>query len=334
MGAMDGMQLLRPQPVAEAPLTLVTSPDPVVGPGEVRITVQACAVCRTDLQIAEGDLAAQRLPVIPGHQVVGRISELGPGVDGSRLGVTVGVGWLASTCGTCDMCRRGLENLCRKATFTGWHRDGGYASSMVARDDFCFPISAELDPVDAAPLLCGGIIGYRAFKLTGLGRGGRLGLYGFGASALLVAQVARHLGCEVYVVTRGEEARARARDLGATWVGGLGEPPPVSLHAAITFAPVGSVVVDALRHLDRAGACVVNAIHLDGVPQFPYQDLYWERRLISVANFTREDSRELLQLAREIPIRTLHDTFRLGDANIALQRLKHEQVRGAAVLLP
>ncbi len=328
------MRLLRPAPVEEAPLGAVSLPEPVPGPGEVRIAVQACAVCRTDLQLAEGDLAARGLPVTPGHQVVGRVAELGEGVDPSRLGQTVGVGWLASTCSSCDMCRRGLENLCRQATFTGWDRDGGYASSMVARADYCYPVPAALDPVDAAPLLCGGIIGYRAFKLTGLGRGDRLGLYGFGASALLVAQVARHVGCEVYVVTRGEEARARARDQGATWVGSLGERPPVPLQGAITFAPVGSVVIDALRGLDRAGVCVVNAIHLDRMPQFPYQDLYWERRLLSVANFTRQDSRELLQMAMEIPIRTLHDTFRLSDANLALQRLKHEQVRGAAVLLP
>lgn len=334
MEGMEAMRLLRPAPVEEAPLAAVSPPDPVPGPGEVRIAVQACAVCRTDLQIAEGDLAAKRLPVVPGHQVVGRIAGLGEGVDPSRLGATVGVGWLASTCGSCDMCRRGMENLCRQATFTGWDRDGGYASSMVARADYCYPIPAAMDPVDAAPLLCGGIIGYRAFKLTGLGRGDRLGLYGFGASALLVAQVARHAGCEVYVVTRGEAARARAREQGVTWVGSLGEAPPAPLHAAITFAPVGAVVVDALRSLDRAGICVVNAIHLDRIPQFPYQDLYWERRLLSVSNFTREDSRELLQLAVEIPIRTLHDTFRLGDANLALQRLKHEQVRGAAVLLP
>jgi len=331
---MEAMQLQRPAPVEEAPLVAVSLPDPIPGPGEVRIAVQACAVCRTDLQIAEGDLTAKRLPIVPGHQVVGRVDALGPGVDRLRLGATVGLGWLASTCGTCDMCRRGLENLCRQATFTGWDRDGGYASMVVARDDFCYPISAEIEPVDAAPLLCGGIIGYRAFKLTGVGRGDRLGLYGFGASALLVTQVARHLGCEVYVVTRGEAARARARELGAAWVGGLGEPPPVPLQAAITFAPVGSVVVDALRSLDRAGTCVVNAIHLDGVPQFPYQDLYWERRLLSVANFARQDSRELLQLAREIPIRTLHDTFPLAEANTALQRLKHERIAGAAVLLP
>jgi propanol-preferring alcohol dehydrogenase len=328
------MRLIRPAPAEESPLLPVTLPSPNLRAGEVRLEVLACAVCRTDLQIAEGDLAAKGLPIVPGHQVVGHVVELGEGVHQPELGSLVGVGWLSSTCGSCDMCRRGLENLCRKATFTGWDRDGGYATELVARAGYCYPLPIGMEPVEAAPLLCGGIIGYRAFRLTGLTQGGRLGLYGFGASALLVAQVARHFGCEVYVVTRGKEAQERAREQGATWVGSLGERPPEPLQAAITFAPVGSVVAEALRGLDRGGVCVVNAIHLDRVPEFPFQDLYWERRLLSVANFTRQDSLELLQLAPQIPIRTQHERFPLRDANLALQRLKEDRVRGAAVLLP
>jgi propanol-preferring alcohol dehydrogenase len=328
------MRLVRPAPIEESPLLPVTLPPPNLRAGEVRLEVLACAVCRTDLQITEGDLPAKGLPIIPGHQVVGRVAELGAGVQQPELGSLVGVGWLSSTCGRCDMCRRGLENLCREATFTGWDRDGGYATELVARAEYCYPLPNGMEPAQAAPLLCGGIIGYRAFRLTGLAQGGRLGLYGFGASALLVAQVARHFGCEVYVVTRGKEAQERAREQGATWVGAPGETPPEPLQAAITFAPVGSVVADALRGLDRGGTCVVNAIHLDRVPEFPFQDLYWERRLLSVANFTRQDSRELLQLAPQIPIRTQSEIFPLRDANLALQRLKEDRVRGAAVLLP
>ena len=328
------MRLEQPGAVEDAPLQKVELPDPVPGAGEVAIEVEACAVCRTDLQIAEGDLEAHRSPVVPGHQAVGRVVQVGEGVSSDRLGTRVGVGWLASTCGRCDMCRRGLENLCREATFTGWDRDGGYATRLAARADFCYPMPDGLAAEAAAPLLCGGIIGYRSYRLTGVGRGDRLGLYGFGASALLVCQVAVYEGCEVYVVTRGQEARERARAAGASWVGDLGQRPPVPLQAAITFAPVGSVVAAALQSLDRAGMVAVNAIHLDHIPEFPYADLYWERRLQSVANFTRQDSRELLELAARIPIRTSIEVHKLADANLALQRLKHDQVAGAAVLIP
>lgn len=331
---MEVMQLARPGPAESSPLERGRRPAPVPGPGELLIGVEACAVCRTDLQIAEGDLQAKHLPIVPGHQIVGRVERLGEGADPGLAGRRVGVGWLAGTCGVCDMCRRGLENLCRTAEFTGWDRDGGYAELAVARSDFCYPIPDGLEPVDAAPLLCGGIIGYRAFKLAGVGSGDRLGLYGYGASALLVAQVARHIGCEVHVVTRGEAAQQRAREEGAAWVGTLGERPPVPLTAAITFAPVGSVVVEALSALDRAGVCIVNAIHLDGIPEFGYPALYWERRIQSVANFTRQDSAELLRLAAEIPIRTRHDLYPLRDANRALQDLKQDRVDGAAVLVP
>ncbi|MHB1499896.1 MAG: zinc-binding alcohol dehydrogenase family protein [Candidatus Dormibacteria bacterium] len=328
------MRLARPADVDEAPLEPLDLPDPLPGPGEVVIETRACAVCRTDLQIVEGDLETHRHPLIPGHQAVGPVVAVGAGVGADQLGRMVGVGWLGSTCGQCDMCHRGLENLCRAATFTGWDRDGGYASRLVARADFCHPMPEGMSPEDAAPLLCGGIIGYRAYRLAGVTRGDRLGLFGFGASALLVCQLAVHAGCEVYVVTRGQDARRRAMEGGAIWAGDLGERSPRRLHAAITFAPVGSVVVDALESVDRAGVVVVNAIHLDRIPDFPYRHLYWERRLLSVANFTRQDGRELLELANRIPIRTVIERHSLDDANLALQRLKHDQVQGAAVLIP
>ena len=328
------MELSHPGAAETSPLHLVSRPDPVPGDGEVLIEVQACAVCRTDLQIVEGDLEAHQLPLVPGHQVVGRVLAAGPGAAPLGQGELVGVGWLARTCGVCDMCRRGRENLCRRAEFTGWDRDGGYATHMVASREYCYPIPRGLSAVDAAPLLCGGIIGYRSFKLAEVGPGDRLGLYGFGASALLVAQVAIHQGCQVYVVTRGTAAQERARAAGATWVGAPGQPPPEPLQAAITFAPAGAVVVEALRALDRAGSLVINAIHLDRVPEFEYQHLYWERRVQSAANFTRQDSAELLHLASEIPIRTQHEEFPLEDANQTLLKLKTDGVRGAAVLIP
>ena len=328
------MRLDHPGDVDGSPLRRVELPDPVPGPGEVALEVEACAVCRTDLQLVEGDLEPHAEPVVPGHQAVGRVVATGAGVPPDLMGTRVGVGWLASTCGSCDMCRRGLENLCRAAAFTGWDRDGGYASRMLVRADFGYPMPEGLSAESAAPLLCGGIIGYRAYRLSGVGRGDRLGLFGFGASALLVCQLAVHEGCHVFVVTRGRAAQERARASGASWVGDLGQTPPQPLQAAITFAPVGSVVVSALKSVDRAGVVVVNAIHLDRVPEFPYADLYWERRLLSVANFTRQDSRELLELAAAIPIRTMAELHPLEEANLALQRLKHDQVAGAAVLLP
>jgi len=328
------MELLAPAPVASRPLRSGQRPDPKPGRGEVRLRVEACAVCRTDLQIATGDLPAKRLPIVPGHQIVGRVVELGEGLPEALMGQRLGVGWLASACGHCDFCRAGRENLCREATFTGWDRDGGYASQVTVRADFGQRLAEDGDPVQLAPLLCGGVIGYRAFRCAGLRRGDRLGLFGFGASALLVAQLAVAEGCEVYVVTRDESARRRATEHGAAWVGAPGDRPPVPLQGAITFAPVGSVVVDALRALDRGGTCVVNAIHLDRIPEFPYDLLYWERRLMSVANFTRQDASEFLELAQRIPIRTMVEQFPLDQANEALRQLQDDGVPGAAVLIP
>lgn len=326
--------LSAPAPPQSRPLAWERRADLQPGPGEVLLEVEACAVCRTDLQIATGDLGARTLPIVPGHQVVGRVVGLGPEVPGELQGSRLGVGWLASTCGRCEFCCGGRENLCPASTFTGWDRDGGFASQVVVSAAFAYPLPAAGAAMELAPLLCGGIIGYRALRLTGLEAGQRLGLFGFGASALLVAQVALHRGLEVFVSSRGAPARARARALGVAWVGDAGTAPPAPLQGAITFAPAGAVVVAALQALERGGICVVNAIHLDGIPSFPYPLLYWERRLMSVANFTREDSRELLRLADEIPIRTLAEPLPLRQANVALARVQADLVQGAMVLVP
>jgi propanol-preferring alcohol dehydrogenase len=329
---MRALVLERPRPAAGNPLVLRERPDPEPGPGELLLAVTACGVCRTDLQLAEGDLPARRLPVVPGHQAVGRVLAVGPGVEDWRPGDRAGVAWLAGACGTCTRCREGRENLCEHAVFTGWDRDGGFADRMTARADFALRLPDRFPDLEAAPLLCGGVIGYRALRLSGIEPGGRLGLYGFGASALLAIQVARHWGCEVYVATRSERERRRALELGAAWAGGYEDPPPVPLDAAVTFAPAGSVVVAALRALDRGGTVVINAIHLDRMPAFPYEHLWWERALRSVANFTRSDAREFLALAAEIPLRTAVDEYPLVDANAALARLSAGEVEGAAVL--
>jgi propanol-preferring alcohol dehydrogenase len=328
------MVLERPAPIATAPLRRAA---PVLGEpadGTIRIRVGACGVCRTDLQLCEGDLAARKLPIVPGHQVVGRVEAVGPGVTGWRVGDRAGVAWLAGADGTCDKCRSGRENLCAQATFTGWDVDGGYAAQVTARADFALPIPDGFDDLAAAPLMCGGVIGYRSLARSGIEPGGRLGLYGFGASALITIQVARHWGCRVFVATRGAAESERARALGAEWTGGYDERPPEPLDAAITFAPSGDVVHAALRAVDRGGTVAINAIHLDRVPELPYEELWWERRLASVANFTRADARAFLELAAKIPIKTEFETFPLAEANVALDRLKRGEVRGAAVLVP
>jgi alcohol dehydrogenase, propanol-preferring len=329
---MHAMQLSRPAPLGARPLAPVDRPDPAPGPGELLIRVTACGVCRTDLQLCEGDLPARALPVVPGHQIVGRVAALGAGADGFLEGERVGVAWLGGACGTCALCLEGRENLCERATFTGWDRDGGYASSVVARADFTLKLPERFEDEAAAPLLCGGVIGYRSLKVSGVRPGGRLGLFGFGASALLALQIARHWGCRVFVCTRSVTEQARARDLGAEWAGGYDETPPEPLDAAVTFAPAGDVVVSALRATDRGGVVAINAIHLDAIPTFSYDLLWWERSLRSVANFTRADARELLELAAAVPLQTSFDVFPLDEANVALGRLKAGAVNGAAVL--
>ena len=329
---MRAALLERPAPAGDGPLVVTSRPDPIPAPGELLLRVSACAVCRTDLQICEGDLEARRLPVVPGHQAVGIVEALGEGVEGWRVGDRAGVAWLAGACGDCPRCDAGRENLCEAAQFTGWDRDGGFAERLTVRADFAHALPEGLDAVEAAPLLCGGIIGYRALRLSGIEPGGRLGLYGFGASARLALQVATHWGCEVFVATRSPRDRQRALALGAVWAGDTADTPPAPLDAAVTFAPAGEVVVAALRAVDRGGTVAVNAIHLDRVPEFPYELLWWERSLRSVANFTRRDAREFLALAAEIPLRTETEVYPLDDANQALADLAAGRVSGAAVL--
>jgi propanol-preferring alcohol dehydrogenase len=330
---MRAMILNHPGPAPSGRLRLVELPDPVPAPGEIVVRVAACAVCRTDLQICEGDLAARTLPIVPGHQVVGWVESIGDGVTSLSRGDRVGTGWIGSTCGECRHCEAGHENLCERAAFAGWDRHGGFATRMAMRADFAFRLPETFSEIAAAPLLCGGVIGYRSLKRSGIKPGGRLGLYGFGASALLAIQVARHWGCRVFVCTRSDVEQKRALSLGAEWTGDYASPPPEPLDAAVTFAPSGVVVRAALRALDRGGTVAINAIHLDRVPDLPYKEIWWERSLCSVANFTRQDAHELLDLAARIPIRTSVETHPLNDANNVLERLRRGTVNGAAVLV-
>jgi propanol-preferring alcohol dehydrogenase len=329
---MRAARLHHPAPIATGPLVLDDVAEPTPGPGELLLDVAACAVCRTDLQLVEGDITAQQLPFTPGHQAVGRVVAVGDGVTGTTTGERVGVGWLGWVCGECRFCASGRENLCETAQFTGWHRDGGFAEQMLIDARFAFPLPAELADVAAAPLLCGGVIGYRSLRVSGIQPGGRLGLFGFGASASLAIQVAVHWGCEVYVATRSKSEQERARRLGAVWAGGYEDAAPVPLDAAITFAPAGDVVIAALRALDRGGVVAVNAIHLDRVPAFDYGWLWLERQIRSVANFTRRDATEFLALAAQIPVRTEVSVLPLAEANRALRELARGNTRGTAVL--
>jgi len=326
------MRLHQPGPPTADRLRADEVPEPVAGPGELVVQVGACGVCRTDLQIASGDLAARRLPITLGHQAVGRIVEIGPEATGWTIGERIGAYWLAHACGHCRFCRSGRENLCTEAEFTGWDRDGGFAQFMSVEAAVAVPVPSAMSDIQAAPLLCGGVIGYRALRRANVEPGDRVGLFGFGASALCAIQVARHWGCEVYVCTRSVDEQQRARELGAVWAGGYEDACPVRLDAAVTFAPVGWVVTRALAALDRGATVAVNAIHLDEIPAFDYADLWWERSIASVANVTRADAREFLELAGAIPIATSVDVFALEDATAALAALEAGRVRGAAVL--
>jgi propanol-preferring alcohol dehydrogenase len=326
-------QILREtRPAEDNPLTLADLPVPEPGPDQIRLRVRACGVCHTDLHLVEGELDLPKLPVVPGHQIVGTVDTLGDGVTRFTRGDRVGVPWLYSTCGQCDYCRRGQENLCDNARFTGLHADGGFAEYMVVPAAFAYPIPEGFPDEQAAPLLCAGIIGYRSLRLSEIQPGGRLGLYGFGASAHVTIQVARHWGCEVYVFTRSAEHQRHALALGAAWVGQAQDTPPAELDSAITFAPAGWLVPEVLRVLRKGGTLAINAIHMSPVPEMPYALIYGERTVRSVANATRQDGIELLQLAAEIPIHTDVELYPLEDANAVLQRLKQAEVQGAAVL--
>ena len=331
---MRALVLETPRSATDSPLALVSRPTPAPTAGELLLRVTACAVCRTDLQIAEGDLAAHRLPIVLGHQAVGRVEVVGDGVTGWSVGDRAGVTWLAGFDGTCARCLEGRENLCASAEFTGWDRDGGFAEYQTVRADVAVALPDGIEDLQAAPLLCGGVIGYRSLGISGIRDGGRLGLYGFGASARLTIQVATHRGCRVFVCTRSEQERSRALALGAEWAGGYDDAPPEPLDAAITFAPSGNVVIAALQALDRGATVAINAIHLDRVPEFSYDALWWERTLRSVANVTRRDAAEFVALASEIPIHPDIEVHPLADGNIALQRVASGAVDGAAVLVP
>ncbi|HEU4587287.1 MAG TPA: zinc-dependent alcohol dehydrogenase family protein [Gemmatimonadales bacterium] len=318
---------------ARAPLHPAELPIPSPGPGRVLLQVRACGVCRTDLHVADGELAEPKLPLVLGHEIVGVVVERGPGATRFALGNRVGVPWLGWTDGTCRYCRTGHENLCDHARFTGYQVDGGYAEYTVADERYCFPLPPEYDDVAAAPLLCAGLIGYRALKAAGPAE--RLGLYGFGAAAHLVAQLARHQGREVFAFTRPGDAKGQAfaRELGAVWAGGSDAAPPARLDAAILFAPVGALVPAALQAVAKGGTVVCAGIHMSPIPSFSYDLLWGERTVKSVANLTRRDGEEFLPLAAKAGVRTWAEPFPLEQANVALDRLRGGQIEGAAVLV-
>jgi alcohol dehydrogenase, propanol-preferring len=329
MPAMRAMLLDR----VGVPLRATELPVPEPGPGQVRVRVRACAVCRTDLHVLDGELPRPKLPLVPGHEIAGVVDALGPGATRYRVGERVGVPWLGWTCGECAHCRAGRENLCAAARFTGYTLDGGYADHCVADERFCFALPAAFGDVAAAPLLCAGLIGYRSLVKTGDAE--RIGIYGFGAAAHLVAQVAIAQGREVYAFTRPGDTAAQdfARDIGATWAGGSDEPAPVELDAALIFAPVGALVPLALQAVAPGGTVVCGGIHMSDIPAFPYEWLWQERSVVSVANLTRRDGEEFLRLAATVPVRTETETFPLAAANEALARLRAGRLRGAAVLV-
>jgi alcohol dehydrogenase, propanol-preferring len=329
---MRAMVLHKPGPVEEAPLRLEEVTLPVPHDGEVRVQVRCCGICHTDLHIVEGDLALPHLPIIPGHQIVGFVEALGPHVRMHKEGDRVGIPWLHSTDGSCYYCRHGSENLCDNAQFTGFHVDGGYAESAVVGENFAYRISDKFSDEHAAPLLCAGIVGYRSYRISGARPGDRLGLYGFGASAHLVLQLARHQGCEAYVFTRADTHRELATRLGAVWAGRAEDNPPAPLDCAIIFAPAGSLVPLALRTLRKGGTLALAGITMSAIPEMDYSLLYQERTIRSVANSTRQDCREFLDLAAQASLETEIELFDLAQANEALQSLKKSQIRGAGVL--
>ncbi|MDB5050457.1 MAG: putative alcohol dehydrogenase [Fibrobacteres bacterium] len=308
-------------------------PEPVPGPGEIRLKVLACGVCRTDLHLVSGDLEPGKPDLVPGHQAVGRVDAVGPGAEGFRVGDTAGATWLYLTCGRCIYCVTGRENLCDRIRFTGMHADGGYAEAMVIPATHAVPLPEGLSAPDTAPLLCAGVIGYRSLKLSGVLPGQILGLFGFGASAHITLQIALRMGCRICVFSRDDAHRRHALSLGAAWAGRLEDNPPEPLHGAITFAPSGRVAVEALRKLRKGGTVAVNAVHMDTLPAFPYSSLYQERCIRSVANITREDIREFMALAAAGPFRVKINPFPLAEANIALARMLASDFQGAAVLL-
>lgn len=315
-------------------LQLEARPDPVPGPGEVLVRVSACAVCRTDLHVVDGDLPQVKIPVVPGHEIVGRVEALGAGVTQFAVGARVGIPWLGGTCGACTFCGTGRENLCDRPTFTGYSRDGGFASEVVADANYAFALPDRLSDIEAAPLLCAGLIGWRCLAKAPEGRA--LGLYGFGAAAHIIAQIATHQSRRVYAFTRPGDKAAQmlARSLGCVWAGGSDEAPPETLDAAIIFAPVGALVPAALREVRKGGRVICGGIHMSDVPMFPYRLLWGEREVVSVANLTRADAREFFAVAATVPLTVHTTTYPLERANDALSDLRDGRLTGAAVLVP
>jgi propanol-preferring alcohol dehydrogenase len=321
-----------PAPIGTRPLRLEERPDPEPGADEVRVRVHACGCCRTDLHVCEGDLDLPHLPVVPGHQVVGVVDALGAACTRLTVGARVGVAWLHRTDGTCAACRRGDENLCERAEFTGWTVDGGYADAIVVPEDFAVTLPDGLDDLEAAPLLCAGVIGYRALRRAEVQPGDRVALMGFGASAHLALQVLRHWGCETFVLTRGAGHRELAHELGAAWVGHAAELPPATCDRAVVFAPAGELVPVALDVVRPGGTVSLAGIHMSDIPSFEYRRLWQERTLRSVANMTRRDAQEFLDLAAEASVRVSAAVYPLAEANDALAAISSDAVRGAAVL--
>jgi len=330
--SMKASILRVPAAIESRPIEMVQLPKPVPVGREVLVRIHACGVCRTDLHVTEGELAPRKSPIVLGHQAVGVVEVNGPEASRFEVGARVGIPWLHSTCGVCEYCRSGRENLCEKATFTGWMADGGYAEYAVAREDFVYALPEGFSDLHVAPLLCAGIIGFRTLRLSGIEPGGKLGMYGFGAAAHVAIQVARHWKIEVYAITRDARHRQLALDLGATWAGDSGDEPPAKLDAAMIFAPAGELVIAALRTLKRGGTVALGGIHMSPIPPLDYDLLYGERVIRSVANNTRRDGEEFLKIAAEIPIETQVQEFGLEQANEALNALKNDAVRGAAVL--
>jgi propanol-preferring alcohol dehydrogenase len=331
---MKAQVLTHPSPIDTSPLRLEDLPLPEPQGNEVRVRVEACGICRTDLHVIEGELPPQVEHIVPGHQVVGIVDRCGPHAKRFTEGDRIGIAWLRYTCGTCRYCKAGHENLCPNARFTGWHENGGYAEYAVVREDFAYAIPPALGVAAATPLLCAGIIGYRALRRADMRPGCRLGLYGFGSSAHIAIQVARHLGCTVYVVTRDAPHQALARELGAAWVGGAGDTPPEKLDSAVLFAPAGDLVLPALEALDQGGTLALAGIYLSDIPSLNYErHLFHEKNLRSVTANTRTDGEELLRIAAEIPLRPHTTPFPLSDANRALQALKHDGIQGSGVLM-
>jgi propanol-preferring alcohol dehydrogenase len=335
---MKAWVLNKPAPVDERPLVKAEIPVPTPSDFELMLRVNACGICRTDLHVVEGELPIRRSPLIPGHQIVGRVAAVGSRVEGFAIGDRVGVAWLNRTCGVCDFCLSGRENLCELARFTGWTEDGGYAEYAVAHAPFTYHLPKQFDDNQAAPLLCAGIIGYRCLRLTGINedewRGARLGLYGFGAAGHIAIQLARSRGAEVFVCTRDRERhQALAHELGATWVGDAFDEPPVKLDASVIFAPAGELIPIALKAVKKGGTVVLGGIHMSPIPSFDYSLIYGERIVRSVANNTREDGREFLVEAADIPVRTHVETFPFDQASEALIALKNDSIRGAGVLI-